>query len=171
MPVRHRLRLLAFPVRTRGGTPPWPDMRSRFPQKERPHMPGSTTALSRTSARNNAPNRVAFRQRYGVGAQNDLDFAAQWLAYADPLPSRCGLLFLHRGGLSPPTPCRSPGALSSRPISTVSRRQSEDHAEPGGFVREIGKTGVRTCAFWLSECACEALRRGPRSMPPRRMLV
>ena len=45
-------------------------------------MPGSTTALSRTGARNNAPTRVAFRQRYGVGAQNDVDFAAQWLAYA-----------------------------------------------------------------------------------------
>ena len=47
-------------------------------------MPGSTTALSRTGARNNAPTRVAFRQRYGVGAQNDVDFAAQWLAYAIP---------------------------------------------------------------------------------------
>jgi hypothetical protein len=47
-------------------------------------MPGSATALSRTGARNNAPTRVAFRQRYGVGAQNDVDFAAQWLACAFP---------------------------------------------------------------------------------------
>ncbi len=28
MPVHHRLRLLAFPMRTSGGEPPWPDMRS-----------------------------------------------------------------------------------------------------------------------------------------------
>jgi len=47
-------------------------------------MPGSTTALGQAAARNNAPTRVAFRQRYGVGAQNDVDFAAQWLAYAIP---------------------------------------------------------------------------------------
>ncbi len=47
-------------------------------------MPGSMTALGRAGARNNAPTHVAFRQRYGVGAQNDVDFAAQWLAYAIP---------------------------------------------------------------------------------------
>jgi hypothetical protein len=28
--------------------------------------------------------RVAFHQRYGVGTQEDVDFAAQWLAYAIP---------------------------------------------------------------------------------------
>jgi hypothetical protein len=47
-------------------------------------MPGSMTALGRAGARNNAPTHVAFRQRYGVGAQDDVDFAAQWLAYALP---------------------------------------------------------------------------------------
>ena len=47
-------------------------------------MPRSSTALGRMSARNSAPTHVAFRQRYGVGAQNDVDFAAQWLAYALP---------------------------------------------------------------------------------------
>ena len=47
-------------------------------------MPGSTTAPGRTGARNSAPVRIAFRQRYSVGAQNDVDFAAQWLAYAIP---------------------------------------------------------------------------------------
>jgi len=49
--------------------------------------------------------------------------AAQWLACTFPadasptssrLPAhgsgRCGSLFLHRSGLAPPTPCRSPGA-------------------------------------------------------------
>jgi hypothetical protein len=47
-------------------------------------MPGSQTALGRVSARNSAPARIAFRQRNGVGAQDDVDFAAQWLAYAIP---------------------------------------------------------------------------------------
>jgi len=47
-------------------------------------MPGSQTALGRASARTNAPVHIAFRQRNGVGAQDDVDFAAQWLAYAIP---------------------------------------------------------------------------------------
>ena len=47
-------------------------------------MPGSTTALGRAGARNSAPARVAFRQQNGVGAQDNVDFAAQWLAYAIP---------------------------------------------------------------------------------------
>ena len=47
-------------------------------------MPGSQTALGRAGARNSAPVRIAFRQRNGVGAQDDVDFAAQWLAYAIP---------------------------------------------------------------------------------------
>ena len=32
---------------------------------------------------------------------------------------RCGSLLLHRGGLSPPTPCRSPGALRSSPETDI----------------------------------------------------
>ena len=47
-------------------------------------MPGSQTALGRAGARTNAPVHIAFRQRNGVGAQDDVDFAAQWLAYAIP---------------------------------------------------------------------------------------
>ena len=47
-------------------------------------MPGSTTAPGRADTRNSVPVRVAFRQQYGVGARNDVDFAAQWLAYAIP---------------------------------------------------------------------------------------
>jgi len=47
-------------------------------------MPGSATALGRAGTRNNALTHVAFRQRYGVGTQDDVDFAAQWLAYAIP---------------------------------------------------------------------------------------
>ena len=47
-------------------------------------MPGSPTALGWASTRSNVPARVAFRQQYGVGTQDDVDFAAQWLAYAIP---------------------------------------------------------------------------------------
>ncbi len=47
-------------------------------------MPGSQTALGRPGACNGAPVRVASRQQYGVGAQDDVDFAAQWLACAIP---------------------------------------------------------------------------------------
>ena len=47
-------------------------------------MPGSPTALGWAGARNNAPVYIAFRQQYGVSAQDDVDFAAQWLAYAIP---------------------------------------------------------------------------------------
>ena len=47
-------------------------------------MPGSTTALGRADTRNNVPVHIAFRQQNGVGTQEDVDFAAQWLAYALP---------------------------------------------------------------------------------------
>ena len=71
MPVHHRLRLLAFPMRARSGEPPLVSHEiSRFPHKERPHMPGSPTALGLTGARDSAPVRIAFRQENGVGAQN-----------------------------------------------------------------------------------------------------
>src|ERR1035437_9737462 len=38
---------------------------------------------------------------------------------------RCGLLLLHRDGLAPSTPCRSPGALRYAPNSDHSRHESE----------------------------------------------
>src|SRR5215469_8669259 len=55
---------------------------SRFPRKEHPHMPGSSTALGRVSFRGNVPVHIAFRQQYGAGIQDDADFAALWLAHA-----------------------------------------------------------------------------------------
>ena len=47
-------------------------------------MPGSQTAPGRPGARNNAPGRVAFHPKNSVGAREQTDFAAQWLAYAIP---------------------------------------------------------------------------------------
>src|SRR5260221_13587850 len=56
---------------------------SRFPRKERLHMPGSSTTPDRTVARDIASVRVAFRARNSVGTRG-LAFADQWLAYALP---------------------------------------------------------------------------------------
>src|ERR1700686_188423 len=57
---------------------------SRFPSKERPHMPVSKTTPGRLGARVIAPIRVAFRHRNDVGTRDEGPFAAQWLAYALP---------------------------------------------------------------------------------------
>src|SRR5438034_8654835 len=56
---------------------------SRFPRKERLHMPGSSTTPGRSDLAMARPKRVAFRARNGVGTRG-LAFAAQWLAYALP---------------------------------------------------------------------------------------
>ena len=47
-------------------------------------MPGSLTTPGRPGARAGAPDHLAFRQAYGVGARDYFPFAAQWLAYAIP---------------------------------------------------------------------------------------
>ena len=97
---------------------------SRFPCKERAYMPGSTTTPGRLSTRISALRRLAFRYTDSVGTRNFFSIAAQWLActypyrrFADTLASdcarlggRCSSLNLHRSGLAPPIPCRSPGA-------------------------------------------------------------
>src|ERR1035437_5074957 len=57
---------------------------SRFPRKELPHMPVSSTTPGRLGARGIGPIRVAFRQQKDVGTRDEGTFAAQWLAYALP---------------------------------------------------------------------------------------
>src|ERR1039458_7584836 len=86
MIVHHRLRLLAFPTRTGAARMlALADHEiSRFPSKERAHMPVSKTTPGRLGARTIAPIRVAFRHRNDVGTQDEGTFAAQWLAYALP---------------------------------------------------------------------------------------
>src|SRR5436190_17995698 len=56
---------------------------SRFPRKERLHMPGSSTTPGRSDLAMVRPKRVAFRARNGVSTRG-LAFAAQWLAHALP---------------------------------------------------------------------------------------
>jgi len=86
MIVHHRLRLLAFPTRASAARMlALADHEiSRFPSKERAHMPVSQTTPGRLGARVIAPSRVAFRQRNDVGSREEGTFAAQWLAYALP---------------------------------------------------------------------------------------
>ena len=45
-------------------------------------MPGSTTAPGQQGTRVVAPCHVAFHRIKSVGTQDDVNFAAQWLAYA-----------------------------------------------------------------------------------------
>ena len=59
MIVHHRLRLLAFPMRTNMGLCHAGQSRaSRFPCKERPCMPGSATTPGRTDTCDNVPVQV-----------------------------------------------------------------------------------------------------------------
>ena len=80
--VHHRLRLRAFPMRTGMQAQAVTRETSRFPFKERLHMPGSLTTRDWTRPHDIASVHVAFRGQYGVGLKTT--FAAQWLAYALP---------------------------------------------------------------------------------------
>jgi hypothetical protein len=62
-------------------------------------MPGSQTTPGQTGACNNAPARVAFRQKNAVGTRDETFFEAQWLAcmipyrrFADALTDACARL-------------------------------------------------------------------------------
>jgi hypothetical protein len=86
-------------------------------------MPGSTTTRDRRMTRDTVMCHIAFYWTESIGIPK-LFYAAQWLAYANPLSTlrhaphgpprmtrgRCDSLRLHRRGLSPLTSCRSPGA-------------------------------------------------------------
>ncbi len=65
--VHHRLRLLAFPMRTGMQAQVVTRETSRFPYKELLHMPGSLTTRDWTGPRGIASVHVAFRTQYGVG--------------------------------------------------------------------------------------------------------
>jgi hypothetical protein len=83
--VHRRLRLLAFPPRTIRPVGPManPEI-SRFPDKKRARMPGSTTTPGRPNARVGALGHIAFRYTDSVGARDKFSIAAQWLACTSP---------------------------------------------------------------------------------------
>src|SRR4029077_13096278 len=76
--VRHRRRLLVFPMRTALKQLKAAKQEiSRFSCKERTYMPGSKTTQGRTATRTHAPVRVAFRYANNVGTLNEFKaFAA-----------------------------------------------------------------------------------------------
>src|SRR5262249_8767062 len=116
-------------------------------------MPGSPTTPGRPGTRARAPVRLAFRDQKRVGTRNSTSFAAQWLACALPCRrfavtlaganARFGVevisLCLPRGGLAPPTPCRSPGALRLSPsyYTLVSYRLARAEGRFLPFIHQI----------------------------------
>jgi hypothetical protein len=96
---------------------------SRFPRKERLHMPGSLTTPGRPAlamTRSDVlPSTICTVSAPKIGL-----FRGSMAGLCAPLSTlrrdprgplrmtwgRCGSLLLHRKGLSPSTPCRSPGA-------------------------------------------------------------
>jgi hypothetical protein len=160
--------------------PPVNEETSRFPCKERPYMPGSQTTRSRSHARARAHDHLAFRWSDGVGAPIEA-FAAQWLAYTFPCRrfasglaagprtarGRCGSLLLHRSGLAPPTPCRSPGA----PDPNFDLRASS-----GINVRSVSDIGPttrcsRAAQYHRSGNATERAGKIPLTMSQNRLLL
>src|SRR5262245_22285939 len=96
---------------------------SRFPRKERLHMPGSLTTPGRPGLALSRPEMLpstlctasAPRIRLFRGSMAGLCTPLSTLRRAPRGPlsmtrGRCGSLRLHRKGLAPSTPCRSPGA-------------------------------------------------------------
>jgi hypothetical protein len=124
----HLLRLLAFPMRARAAHRSWPDVGS----------PGSRPR-SFCTCQVLRPRRAVRTLRWCVrdvlpSALETASAPGDWLSRLNgwpmpPLPTlrrrpygrqrtargRCGSLLLHRSGLAPPTPCRSPGALRVLP--------------------------------------------------------
>ena len=100
----------------------------RFPHKERPYVPESPTTPGRWNARARASLRIALRVLNRVGTQDRKSYRGSMAAGPHaPLPTlrrhphgcprtargRCGSRILHRSGLAPLAPCRSPGALNT----------------------------------------------------------
>ena len=159
-------------------------------------MPGSPTTPGRPGTRARAPVRVAFRDLNRVGTRNKTSFAAQWLACALPcrrfavtlaganarLGAEVVSLRLPRGGLAPPTPCRSPGALglsSSYYTSALCRLpQARPHRQAGQcrHCRDrpragrlyLGHRPARTAGGGLIEANASAYpREAPANYPTR----
>src|SRR6266568_6622518 len=110
-------------MRTGGGCRTVDREISRFPRKERLHMPGSLTTPGRPAlamTRSDVlPSTICTVSAPKIGL-----FRGSMAGLCAPLSTlrgsprgplrmtrgRCGSLLLHRKGLAPSTPCRSPGA-------------------------------------------------------------
>src|SRR5207247_670701 len=132
-------------------------------------------------ARTSAPARLAFRSTNSVGIRDYGPFGSMAGLYA-PLPTlrrrprgrlrtargRCGLLLLHRSGLAPPTPCRSPGAL----VPTKSILTAANVPIIGGhhvLALQSPPEGWQATSL-LERCREHAGRRGARGAATRAVL-
>ena len=79
-------------MRTGGVHPPAKPETSRFPCKELPHMPGSSTTPGWVGARVIALPMLPSVISDHVGTRKYQAFAAQWLAYALPCQRFAGTL-------------------------------------------------------------------------------
>lgn len=114
---------------------------SRFPRKERAHMPGSVTTPGLMGACECAPISVAFHLWDGVGTRDQRFYRGSMAGLCVPLSTlrsaphgtprmtwgQHDSLDLYCEGLSPFTPCRSPGALAYDFLCAVQR-----HGLPAG---------------------------------------
>ena len=130
MIVHRRLRLLAFPTRTsepqltlaNRGSAGTRAKSVRTCQCLRPRRAVWALALSRPSVlpsvTGTTSTRMGVRSRVKAGLCAPLSTLRQYPhGYLRINSGRCGSLLLHRDGLAPSTPCRSPGALRSTPNS------------------------------------------------------
>src|SRR5262245_42101069 len=129
-------------------------------------MPGSLTTPGRPSARDDAPGGAAFHHLHGVGTQNrKLSRLNGWLCA--PLSTlrrgprgplrmtrgRRGSLLLHRKGLAPSTPCRSPGASQMW-------SGSPHKADLGGSLREVAFVPMGDIALFWKACFSQSVLDG-----------
>jgi hypothetical protein len=105
---------------------------SRFPRKERAHMPGSVTTPGLMGACECAPISIAFHLWDGVGTRDQRFYRGSMAGLCVPLSTLRsaphGTPRMTRGqhdspnlyceGLSPFTPCRSPGAPQRGALNT-----------------------------------------------------
>ena len=118
-----------------------------------------------------------------VGTRNNLDFRGSMAGLCPPLPTlhrhprgrrrtargRCGSLLLHRSGLAPSTPCRSPGALrvkSGHKVARLGRATAfGDFSDyPPARTTAILLRIQRMLSWWTwRQPSCRRSRRSPMS--------
>jgi OST-HTH/LOTUS domain-containing protein len=134
-------------------------------------MPGSQTALGRKGACKSAPVHIAFRQRNSVGAQDDVDFAAQWLAYAIPYRRFADVLADHCARLGADVVCYSFIAVDFHHLLLAGLPAHSDFDPRTYGYRKLSDLVRKTGAFDIDQPEGRAMRiraRPSKTPKPRR---